>query len=105
MKSKEVLLEQMERERKYLNAQGVGTDEYNASMKRMLDYEEKLADIERFENEKKHKIADSIIKVCTTAIGVAVHVGSMIYITATEKEHTYRGELKGILRDCFFKSK
>lgn len=102
MKSKEVLLEQMERERTYLNAQEVGTEEYNASMKRLLDYEEKLADLEKFENEKKHKIADWAWKGVTFVVGsVAIPIGALVYITATEKEHTFRGELRSLTHLCF----
>lgn len=119
-----LLQEDIGREHEYLTKQEVGSEEYNASLKRLASLENQLFDLKKinlesvtkneqidlenkklkFEAEQKSKQIkedkkDRLIK--NTLEGVKVIVGGIIIpivglvcITATEKETTFCGALK-----------
>ena len=106
MVTKTLLMEQIEREGKYLAEQEVGTDEYKASMTRLITLEEKLADLEKFESEsvrkdaqmkdeKRDRFVKNFIDGAKFVIGgVVIPVVGLVCITAAEKEITFTGALR-----------
>ena len=90
-KAKALVLEQIEREREYLNAQEVGSDDYNKSLSRLNDLNGILADLE----DKHAKIAIDIAKV---ASGFVLTVGGIVFFTANERDMTYTGVAKDFIR-------
>ena len=109
MQLRTLLCEDIERERKYLHEQEVGSEEYNDSLKRLGALEDKLFDLEKFESEavdkerllqeeKKDKRNKNIIEGVKIACGVIVPVVGLIGITAQEKEITFCGALKDYVR-------
>ena len=110
MDAKTLVLKQIEREQGYLENQEVGTDEYGASLSRLINLEEKLADLEHFEfeaarkdeqtkNEKKDRFVNNVIEGCKFVIGgVVIPVVGLVWITATEKDTTFTGALRDYTR-------
>ena len=102
---KETLMNLKKREEAYLNAQKVGSDEYNYSMNRLLDIERQLRAIDETEetakrrekeakSEHRHRMFDhgiDILKVVGT--GILLPVIGLVCMTAAEKEITFRGAL------------
>lgn len=78
-KAKAMVLELIEREREYLEKQQVGTQEYNDSLKRIGDLEEKLADLE----DKTFKNIVEVIKFVLG--GVVVPVGMSLLVLKWEE--------------------
>lgn len=109
MDAKNLVFEQIERERSYLEKQEVGTDEYGASLNRLISLEEKLAELEHFESEsvrkdeqmndeKKDKKVKNIIEGCKVVAGVVLPLVGLVCITATEKDTTFTGALRDYTR-------
>lgn len=106
MELKTYLCEDIKRERSYLHEQEVGSEEYNASLKRLSDLEGKLFDLEKFESEtakkdeqtkdeKKDKLIRNVFEGVKIVSGVVTPFIGLIWITAVEKEITFVGALKG----------
>ena len=110
MNAKTLITEQIEREREFLVAQTVGTEEYNDSLKRIVMLEEKLAETEQTESESEMKVKqmaeekkDRFIKNCIDVGkfvigGVVIPVVGLVCITATEKDVTFTGALREYTR-------
>lgn len=78
-KAKAMVLELIQREREYLEKQEVGTQEYNDSLKRIGDLEDKLADLE----DKEYK---NIVEVLKFVFGtVVVPVGMSLLVLKFEE--------------------
>ena len=73
-KAKAMVLELIEREREYLEKQQVGTQEYNDSLKRIGELEEKLADLE----DKKFKNILDVIKFVFGTVVVPVGMSLLV---------------------------
>lgn len=107
MDSKTLLLEQIERVRKYANDRAVGSEEHNDSLERLIKLEEKLSEIEKSEAElilktkqldedkkdRRHKNIIEIGKVILT--GVIMPTAGLVAITAFEKDCTFTTALRG----------
>lgn len=99
MKSKTLLLELIEREYDHLQDHEVGTDEYNASMSRLVTLEGELANLEKSDSDKQDRFVKNVIDVGKFVIGgVVVPVVGLVCITATEKDTTFTGALKEYTR-------
>lgn len=108
MELRTLLTEQIGRERTYLLAQEVGTDEYNDSTKRLNALEDKLFDLEKFEfesakdieqakDEKKDKWTKNAIEILKIIVQSAVTVGGLAAVLAFEKNDTITSVMKGWL--------
>ena len=107
MDSKTLLLEQIERERKYVSDRVVGSEDYNDSLERLIRLEEKLAEVEKSEAEivLRHKQLDedkkdhrnkNIIEIGKVILtGVIMPTAGLIAITAFEKDCTFTTALRG----------
>ena len=109
MELRTLLREDMEREHDYLRDQEVGSDEYNASMKRLGELEVKFFDLLKLELEsadKKKQIAEdrkdrrtkNIIEVVKTASGILMPVVGLVGIMAFEKEQTFTSALRDYVK-------
>lgn len=98
MEAKTLVLELIEEERKHLKEQEIGTDEYDASLKRLVTLEGKLAELEQLEKEDKDKKVKNIIEVVKVGCGVVIPLIGLVCITASEKEITFTGALKEYTR-------
>ena len=116
MDSKTLLLEQIERERKYVSDRVVGSEEYNASLERLIKLEEKLAEIEKTDaefnlkqkqmaEEKKDRIVKNVIEgVKVVGTGMVIPIVGLVAITAFEKNDTFTTALRGFV-NCFIPKK
>ena len=87
-KKKDLLLELLERENKFLVEQQVGSEEYNSSLQRVMTIEKQISESPR--RDKLYRILD-VIKVGSS---VALPIIGLVCITATEKNSTFTGTLK-----------
>ena len=98
MDSKTRLVEQIERERKYLAGLTVGSDEYEKSLERLMKLEELVSDQEQkqkqMSEERKDRIVKNILDGIKTTSGIALPLIGLVWITATEKETTFTGVLR-----------
>jgi hypothetical protein len=81
------LMEQYERERKHLAAQEDGSEEYVASLYRLMDIDKQLAS----HTEQDSKTALEITKV---VVSVALPLIGLVGITAAEKQISFVGSLR-----------
>lgn len=106
MELKTILREQIERECTYANDQEVGTEEYNASLKRLSDLENKLIEIEKIESEaarrdeqtqdeRKDRRVRNIFEGIKIGSSILVPMVGLVCITAFEKDSTFTSALKG----------
>lgn len=109
MELRTLLRDDIEREHEYLCQQEVGSEEYNASMKRLGELESKLFDLVKLDLEsadKKKQMAEerrdrktkNIIEVVKTASGIALPVFGLIGIMAFEKEQTFTSALRDYVK-------
>ena len=95
MRSKTILMEQIERERTFLAGLEPTDEAYDAAANRLLDLEKQLF-------EQEDRLVDTIINVVkVVGTGIAMPVFGLIWITATEKEGTFRGVLKDYTKYFF----
>lgn len=115
MELRTLLSEQIERERDYLSYQEVGSDEYNASTRRLGELETKLADLEKTEaeairkdkqmaEEKKDRVVKNVLEGVKIASSILLPVIGLVTITAFEKNDTFTSALKGYV-NCFLPKK
>ena len=119
-----LLHDEIEREKEYLAEQDVGSDEYSACFKRLTILEEKLFDLEKLKSdnqvkgkqlelesrrllfetttkdtqladEKRDRKIKNVLEGVKIGTGVLVPLIGLVWITATEKEVTFTGALKG----------
>lgn len=94
MRSKAILMEQIERERNFL-ADLKPTDEgYNDTANRLLELEKQLF-------EQEDRLVGTIIDVVKVGSGIALPLFGLVWITATEKDSTFRGVLKDYTKYFF----
>lgn len=101
MRSKTILMEQIERERTYLAGLKTGSLEYADSQERLLELEKQLA-------VQEDALARTIIdsgKLATGMItGFVLPIIGLVWITASEKEITFTGALRDYTK-CFLPKK
>lgn len=105
MELKSLLREDIKREHEYLRELEVGSEEYNESLKRLSNLEDKLFELEKFEfesankseqikDEKKDKTTKNALEITKIVVSIVVPIVGLIGITAQEKEITFCGALK-----------
>lgn len=87
MRNKNLLMEQIERETKYLAEQTVGTEEYVKSQERLMALQKQLTELD----DQTKRFGLETIKV---AGGILLPIIGLIGITAAEKEITFTGALR-----------
>lgn len=94
----------IERERRYIDKLDIGSDEYVSSMKRLMDLEKLLSEIEKNEAEtklaQKSRFMGDGIEIAKLATGVLTTTFGLIYIVAQEREMTFTGAMRDITK-CF----
>ena len=98
----------IERERRYIDKLDIGSDEYVSSMKRLMELEKLLSEIEKNEAEtdqiqKSRRMGDAI-EIAKVAISVLMPTFGLIYITAQEREITFTGAFRDVTK-CFLPKK
>ena len=97
--TKDLLIKQLEREQKYCEDHEVGTEEYNNSLRRCMELEKQLSDLEMAEKEakaiKNDRLVRNIIEGVKVTGGIVLPVVGLIGITAFEKDATFTSALKG----------
>lgn len=97
---KERYLEMINRESEYLDEQEVGTDEYNASVKRLNELLDKLNELEKADASRKDQKFKNGLEVAKVVTGVAVPVGISYLVIKVEETGSLRSALKGIINTC-----
>lgn len=92
-KKKSVLLELIERERKYCESCEIGSKEYVDSCERLMKLEEQL-------EAQKDRKSRTRIEWTKVSSGIALPVFGWVVITAFEKDDTITTALKKTI-DCF----
>ena len=104
MRSKEVLLELIERERKHCEGLEIGSEKYIASFNRLTKLEEMMVELEKAEHEKddakKARIIQTILECVKIGCNVTLPLVGYVAILAAEKEITFTGALRDITK-CF----
>jgi hypothetical protein len=115
MELRTLLSEQIERERDFIEDCEIGTEEYNDSLKRLGNLEDKLADLEKTEAEaerkekqmredKRDRFIKNIFEGTKVFFGVVTPFIGLIAITAFERNDTFTSALKGYV-NCFLPKK
>lgn len=115
MELKNLLREDINREHAYLRDQEVGSDEYNASLKRLGELESKLFDLiqleiesaakeQQMKDEKRDRKFRTAIEIAKTASGVIMPLVGLVGIMAFEKEQTFTSALRDYVK-CFVPKK
>lgn len=94
----------IERERRYIDKLNIGSDDYVNSMKRLMELEKLLSEIENNEAEvklaqKSRRMGDGI-EIGKVATSVLVSMFGLFYIVAQEREMTFTGAMRDITK-CF----
>ena len=96
MDAKSLLVECIERERKHLLKQEVGSETYNESLKRLGDLEGRMAELEKFEDERKDRLTKNILDGAKFAIGnVVVPVAMSMLVLKWEETGSLTTALRG----------
>ena len=77
-----------ERENAYLAEQEVGSEEYKASLSRLMAIREAM------NNPNKRWIVETTLEGVKVASGVILPLIGLVWITATEKDITFTGALR-----------
>ena len=85
------LLELVEREKSYLLRQKVGSEEYDASLKRLMSLEKQVSDLE---GAHKDWVSRTILESIKVGGSVILPLVGLVWITAAEKEITFTGALR-----------
>lgn len=104
MDLKTLLREQIEREYAHLGKHEPGTEEYCKSQERLNVLEDKMTDLEKFEDNRKDRTVKNVIEGVKTAGGIVLPVIGLVAITAFEKNDTFTTSLKGFV-NCFIPKK
>lgn len=106
MTSRELVMERIQREREFIARQEVGTEEYNASMKRLDVLNDKLTELEKNEADavvkeqqlvvdKKDRFTKIVVDIGKFVVGgVVIPLVGLVAITATEKDASFTGTLR-----------
>lgn len=97
MRSKSLLMEQIEREREYLAAQTTGSEEYIASQQRLASLLKQLSDID----DQAYRFVEGTLRIVNA---FAMPLIGLVWITASEKEITFTGALRDYTK-CFLPGK
>ena len=112
MKTKELLMKQIEREQTYCDNHDIGSDEYKDSFKRLTILRKELADLEKTETEDKRKnrelvdtkkdrrTKNTIEAIKVIGGGIVMPAIGYVVLTAFEKEDSFTSSLKKVV-DCF----
>ena len=104
MDLKTLLREQIEREVQHIAELEVGTQEYNESMSRLNVLEDKLAELEKCDMDRKDRKVKNIIEGVKTGGSIVLPIIGLVAITAFEKSETFTTSLRGIV-NCFIPKK
>lgn len=116
MTAKELLMTAIEEEKGYFDNCSPGTEEYDASFKRLSSLRKELADLERVEAEndrrnrelkdtKKDRIVKNTLEgVKIVGTGIIMPCIGYVVVTAFEKDDSFTSSLKRIV-DCFIPKK
>lgn len=99
-----LLREQIERERTHLEGLKVGSEEYEKSFARLIELEDRLADLEKHLEGKKDRTVKNVIEGVKVAGGIALPLVGYVAVTAFEKNETFTSALKGVV-NCFIPKK
>ncbi len=104
MVNETTLKDLIERERRYIDTLNVGSDEYVSSMKRLMELEKLLSEIEKNEAEmdqaQKSRHMGAILEWAKVGASIAMPLFGLIYIVAKEEEITFTGAMRDITK-CF----
>lgn len=108
MVNETALKDLIERERRHIEKLSIGTDEYVDTMKRIVDLEKALSEIEKngaeIEQAQKSRQTGVILEAVKIATNVALPLIGYVAIVAAEKDITFTGALRDVTK-CFLPKK
>ena len=97
MNSKTLLLKEINREFEYLNSKDVGSDEYNKSLERFNTLVDKLADLEKFEEEKQDRHENKIIEIVKFVVSGVISITMAVFILRFEQTGSITTALRSLV--------
>lgn len=97
MYSKTLLLKEIDREFNYLNKQEVGSDEYNESLNRFNTLVDKLAEIEKAEDEQEDRRKNKIIDIVKFVVSGVISIAMAVYILKFEQTGSITTALRSLV--------
>lgn len=97
MNSKTLLLREINREFEYLNSKDVGSDEYNKSLERFNTLVDKLADLEKFEEEKQDRHENKIIEIVKFVVSGVISITMAVFILRFEQTGSITTALRSLV--------
>lgn len=97
MHSKTLLLKEIDREFNYLNKQEVGSEEYNKSLDRFNTLVDKLAEIEKTEDEQEDRRKNKIIDIVKFVVSGIISITMAVYILKFEQTGSITTALRSLV--------
>lgn len=104
MDLKNLLTDQIERESTHLSGLKVGSEEYVKSMERLNTLEDKLANLDKNDVDRKDRKVKNVIEGVKVGGSIVLPIIGLVAITAFEKSETFTTSLRGIV-NCFIPKK
>lgn len=97
MIAKTLLLKEINREFEYLNSKEVGSEEYNKSLERFNGLVDRLAEIEKSEDEQQDRRKTKIIDIVKFAVGGVISITMAVYILKFEQTGSITTALRSLV--------
>jgi hypothetical protein len=97
MIAKTLLLKEINREFEYLNEKDVGTEEYNKSLDRFNTLVDKLAEIEKAEDEQEDRRKNKVIDIVKFVGGGVISISMAVYILKFEQTGSITTALRSLV--------
>lgn len=104
MVNETTLKDLIKRERRLIETLDTGSDEYVSSMKRLMELEKLLSEIEKNEAEmdqtQKSRHMETILEWAKVAVSIAMPTFGLFYIVSKEEGITFTGAMRDVTK-CF----
>lgn len=97
MIAKTLLLKEINREFEYLNGKEVGSEEYNKSLERFNGLVDRLAEIEKSEDEQQDRRKTKIIDIVKFAVSGVISITMAVYILKFEQTGSITTALRSLV--------
>ena len=97
MIAKTLLLKEINREFEYLNEKEVGSEEYNKSLERFNGLVDRLAEIEKAEDEQEDRRKNKFIDIIKFAVSGVISIAMAVFILRFEQTGSITTALRSLV--------